>query len=309
MQNGSQTSDLLQNIVNHIREMGGFIMRRWVRISLVAVIAIVVVSPLVMVWLGWSVDLPPWLGFGPYEPPPGTVEGYEPPKTLWSLLDLVVVPVVLVATAYLFSQLEGAKRLEIERERQREEAMQAYLDRISRLAFENNLVDSGPGDKARDIVRMLTLTTMGRLDGKRKGVLMQFLREAGLIQRGEPTPDDRRAPLPERKAVISLETADLRNIDLDGALMNEVDLIRANLEGAKLCNARLSQADLFDAVLRKADLRNANLKGADLRGVDFTDADLRDADLSSSMQDSRTIFARAKTKGAKGVKEKSPLGG
>ena len=282
-------------------------MRRWGWISIVAIVVIFLVCLLVG-WLAWTVESPPWLGFGPYEPHPGQVEGYQPAKTFWNLLDLIIVPVVLAVTAFLLSQLEGTKRLEIERERQREEAMQAYLDRISKLVFENNLVDSEPGDKARDMARMLTLTTMGRLDGKRKGVLMQFLRETGLIQRGKAIPDDPRAKMQERKAVINLETADLRNIDLNGALMNEVDLICANLEGAKLYNARLSQAVLFDAVLRKADLRNANLRGADLRGVDFTDADLRNADLSSSMQDSRTIFERAKTKGAKGVREKSPLG-
>lgn len=267
----------------------------------------VVAVLLVGLRLGWTDNAPPWLGFGEYQPPPGKVEGYQPPKTIWNLLELIIIPLVLVAIAYLFSRSESVKEREIELDRQREETLQAYFDRMTKLLLENNLVESEPTDKVRNVTRIWTLTALRRLDGKRKGLLLQFLFEAGLIERGEPIPDDPRSGLGKRKAIIHLEQADLSDIDLSGALMNSVDLIGANLEGAKLRGVRFSQAVLFEANLRKADLRNANLRGADLRGIDFAEADLRGADLSSSVRDSRTDFTKANLKDTKGIGMKRPL--
>ncbi len=268
---------------------------------------LVVVVLLVGLWLGWTDNAPSWLGFGEYEPPPGKVEGYQPSKTVWNLLELLIIPLVLIAIAYLFSRSESVKGREIELDRQREETMHAYFDRMTKLLLENRLNESEPTDDVRDVARLWTLTALRTLDGKRKGLLLQFLVEADLIKRGEHIPDDWRKGLGKRKAIIHLENADLSNIDLSGALMNEIDLIAANLEGAKLRGIRLSQAVLFDASLRKADLRNANLRGADLRGTDFTEADLSDADLSASHKDSRTKFTKAKLKGTKGVEDEAAL--
>lgn len=268
----------------------------------------VTVVLLVGLWLGWTGNAPPWLGFGEYEPPPGKVEGYQPAKTVWNLLELIIIPLVLIAIASLFSRSESVKGREIELDRQREETMQAYFDRMTKLLLEHDWAESEPADKVKRVTRIWTLTALRRLDGKRKGLILQFLAEAGLIERGEHIPDDPRLGLGKRKSIIHLEGADLSDIDLNGALMNDVDLIAANLEGAKLRGIRLSQAVLFGANLRRADLRGANLRGADLRGTDFTGADLRGADLSSSYKDSRTNFTKAKLRGTKGVEMERPSG-
>ena len=58
---------------------------------------------------------------------------------------------------------------------------------------------------------------------------------------------------------IELSRADLRKINLIGALLTEANLFRSNLIGAELFEADLSKANLFEADLRKADLSSANL--------------------------------------------------
>ena len=82
----------------------------------------------------------------------------------------------------------------------------------------------------------------------------------------------------------TLQEADLREANLQGADLREADLREANLQGADLREADLREAnlqgaDLRGANLQGADLREANLQGANLRGADLRGADLREADL------------------------------
>jgi hypothetical protein len=74
----------------------------------------------------------------------------------------------------------------------------------------------------------------------------------------------------------------IKNISLEGADLREVDLRRANLEGADLRGADLRQAYLRYADLGGADLRGAYLRWADLRGAYLKWADLSGADLSGA---------------------------
>jgi len=62
----------------------------------------------------------------------------------------------------------------------------------------------------------------------RKGVLLQFLHEAGLITKN--------------KTIIDLRRGDLREADLSGADLREADLSGADLSGANLSGARLIES-------------------------------------------------------------------
>jgi hypothetical protein len=55
-----------------------------------------------------------------------------------------------------------------------------------------------PGDNLSSVARARTLTTLSRLDGSRKGSLLQFLYESGLIYKDKP--------------VLNLSGADLTNL-------------------------------------------------------------------------------------------------
>jgi hypothetical protein len=205
-------------------------------------------------------------------------------------LELLIVPVVLAIISLWLRWVQN-------RDEKQEEVLKGYLDRMA------GLIKGGDSQLLgeREVARAWTLETLQWLDGKHKGMLLRFLVEWNLIERGEHIPDAPHLRLPKRKAVVFLNKADLSSADLEGALLIEVDLIEANLEGANLRGARLTQAVLFDTNLRKADLRNASLRGADLRGTNLTGADLHGADLTLCYRDSRTNFTKAKLKGARGL--------
>jgi hypothetical protein len=182
--------------------------------------------------------------------------------------------------------------------------LQAYLDHMSALLIDKGLRED-PDEYAsvRVTARARTLAMLSQLDGKRKGTVLQFLREARLINR-ECTP--RKSRLFKGRVfyprIIGLDGADLskahlrraklintsgeEHVSLKEAILREANLIEANLRGADLRGADLRSADLERADLRGADMRSANLRGAWMIGVELDDsgetkrpADLRGADL------------------------------
>ncbi|MGA7234442.1 MAG: pentapeptide repeat-containing protein [Bryobacteraceae bacterium] len=72
----------------------------------------------------------------------------------------------------------------------------------------------------------------------------------------------------------NFETADLRD-----AILRASDFRFANLHSANLRGADASGANFTDAALMDSDLTGANLSGADLTAADLSNADLRNADL------------------------------
>jgi hypothetical protein len=66
---------------------------------------------------------------------------------------------------------------------QREAALQAYLDKMSELLLEKHLRDLAEEDEVWKIARIRTLTVLRKLDGERKGDVIKYLQEAGLINR------------------------------------------------------------------------------------------------------------------------------
>ena len=61
--------------------------------------------------------------------------------------------------------------------------------------------------------------------------------------------------------------ADLKNSNLENAVLKSADLTCSILQDANLKNANLSNAILVNADLRNTDLTEANLSAADLRGA------------------------------------------
>ncbi len=172
-------------------------------------------------------------------------------KNLWDWLQLLIIPVVLAIGGYLFNFATSRTEREIASDRQREDALQAYINNMSALLLEKNLRKSGEGDEVRNVARVRTLTVLPRLDKNRKATVLLFLHESGLIITG--------------KSIV-----DLRDADLSGAFLRLANLSEANLRGTNLCGANLSFA-----TLTKADLSLAHLEKADLSFVHLNDATLR----------------------------------
>ena len=204
---------------------------------------------------------------------------YIPGKTLWDILELLIVPAALALTALWFSNRErkddreaAEKRVENEHmiatDRQQEAALQAYYDKMTELLLMDKLDASNLGDKVITIARSRTLATLRSLDGTRKGLVIKFLYEAKLIITDTP--------------IIQLDGANLDEVNLSGANLQWV-----NLSGTSLVRANLSEADLRESILSVSDLRwsdlgKSNLSGSDLRKANLNDAILHQCILCSA---------------------------
>lgn len=248
-------------------------------------------------------------------------ENFQRARTLWDWLGLLGVPLVLAVGGFAFSRAErkneqeiAAKRARQEREEankradldrelatnrakeERERAddalrqalVQVYLDRMSELLVNEGLTSSAPEDLVRKVARARTLTLFRALgeDGARKGYIVQFLYEMGLIKGEKPIIDLEEASLQKADlSFISLGGANLSRANLSRASANEAKLIAADLMGANLTEADLSVAGLIRANLTEANLTRANLTVAYLSGADFSYAELRETDLSQASLD------------------------
>ena len=217
-------------------------------------------------------------------------------KALWDWLMLIGVlaspnavafATFMVSHQQTLSSLAASERqhqtdLQIAAEQQRESTLRACLDGMKDLLLNKGLRTSKPEEEVRVVARVEVLAALRQLDGARKGLLMRFLSEAGLI-----TSIDINNDVIIDLSSADLSGADLTRVDLNGAHLNSADLIGAHLFGAHqngthLNSADLSNADLMNTDLTRADVRGAYLTGADLRLADLTGADLRFADLSKA---------------------------
>jgi hypothetical protein len=200
--------------------------------------------------------------------------GYRYDITLWDWLKLLVVPAVIAGGGLWFNRQQRERELETADRRTQDETLQAYLDQIGQLLLdkERPLRQSKAGDEVRTLARARTLTVLRRLDSDRKGNVVQFLYESGVIGGTE--------------AVLALIGANLSGANLDranlrGANLRRAILFYADLSGASLSEADLREATLIDAILDETDLSGANLDLAYLDGANLRNADLREADLGA----------------------------
>jgi uncharacterized protein YjbI with pentapeptide repeats len=202
----------------------------------------------------------------------------QPGKTLWDwlgLLAILAIPVVVGLGAAWFTAQQGKVSDRENTDNQRETALQKYIDSMSELLLKEELSELTPegklkpeNEKVRMIARLRTLTVLRRLDAERKGSVLEFLQESGLIER--------------ETSIITLDGANLRGANLKLIILNKTNLILAHLIGADLSYANLGGADLRGADLSRANLRGTDLRETNLSGAVLSRADLREANLSGA---------------------------
>lgn len=227
-------------------------------------------------------------------------------KTLWDWLSVLGVPFSLAILGFWLQQLQQQQAAE----GNKEEILQSYIDRLSTLLIDKNVIALAINitevienqslqenitaerelvNASVDVIRARTLSILRRLtdDSERKGDVIRFLIESEIIGK-----------LKLNLEGANLSYANLRYADLSLAILEGSNLSHANLRHAKfssnkhlsranlnhidLRNADLKNADLRNVNLRRANLRNANLSKADLRGADLRGANLLEADLSGA---------------------------
>ncbi len=277
---GDKKSSWWQNIRQHPFIVAGII----VVIFALTAFAIAVIK------FGWD-----WTGFnGGY----GKITNHTPAKdtelpparTLWDWLQLLIIPLVLAVAALLFNrattraeQKIAAQRYEqdqqIALDKQHEDLLQAYLDRMSELLLEKDL-RTKPSEEVKNVARVRTITVLTQLDARRIGYVFTFLREAGLMS---TTSSDNVVSLKDADLhAVKWSHADLRGVNLSGANLNGADLSGANLDSAHLNGANLYKANLSGAILFGASLERANLKRANLYEAGLIETILYKANLSGA---------------------------
>ena len=198
-------------------------------------------------------------------------------KTVWDWLSLLIVPLVLASVALLFNHANTRTERQITQQRyeqdkeialdkQQEDILQSYLNRMSELLLEKGLGISPVDAQVRNVARTRTISILIQLDVRRIGYVFAFLREAGLIDLSSP--------------VIDLKDADLSKVNWIGA-----NLSGANLSGANFWGANLSETNLSKGNFSKAEFNAAFLIGANLKEADFTGAQLNIADFTGARAD------------------------
>lgn len=241
----------------------------------------------------------PWTGFGDYTTATGD---FMRGKTLWDWMQLLIIPLFLAVGVIALNRSEKNRenqlaedraRLErnIARDRQQEAALQSYLDRMSDLLLKEKLLTTRTKE-VRNVARTRTLTVLRGLDEKRKGLVVLFLHEAGLLAKKKVIDlsgaDLSSANLNETElsgvnlSMTYLESADFRNAFLEEAIFEKANLLAADFSNAFLSNASLAFADLAFAYLTEADLTGAILRFADIAGADLSRTQLAGADLSQA---------------------------
>jgi hypothetical protein len=217
----------------------------------IVVVGVLVVGLFVAIIGGYLFDWD-WTGIPPYN----STSHF---KTLWDWLQLLIVPAVLAVGGFVINLTISRTEREIATDRRREDALQSYIDKISELMLRENLQEAEHEGVELTIVRAWTLTVLPRLDARRKGSVFQFLYDAHLV------------------SLINLREIDLNNAILPYARLHDVFLDGAQLRKACLFGADLSNANLYATDLSEANLRGANLSGTILGLADLSGADLRGA--------------------------------
>jgi hypothetical protein len=165
-----------------------------------------------------------------------------PNRTLWDWLDLLIVPIVLAIGGYLFTRCENRATQAAAERRAQDDTLQAYLDGMSQLLTDKELAlhSAQPGDSLSTVARARTLTVLSRLDGGRKGSVLEFLYESRLIDREQAFLDESDR-IEKRHNIISLEQADLSGANLSGAYLTRAKLRVANLSWAYVIGAHVSE--------------------------------------------------------------------
>jgi hypothetical protein len=172
---------------------------------------------------------------------------------------------------------------------QNEATLDEYLDDMSTLVLHDKLTNASPDSPIAAIAVARTATALRDLDGGRKGTLVRFLWETGLINGPKPTLDLYQA---------DLDGAVFQNANLYQVYLSPLSLVGANFKDARLEGADLSQSVLIQATLEDADLTcwnhntctnlsgsyliRANVAGAHLQGADLEGADLDGANLNGA---------------------------
>ncbi len=203
----------------------------------------------------------------------------SPARTPWDWLQLLLVPVILLAGILWLSvqqnqdnqqlmQQQRATAMQIAAQQQQNALLANYQDQIADMMLHDNLLKAQTISPVRQVAQIRTLTIFRQLNPDSKALLMRFLYDTNLINN-----DFHIISMRE----VDVTNAHLQNLDLRDTYLSGVDLHGANMQGINLSFATLLFADLSGTNLHGADLGATDMHNVDLTGADLSGANLKDA--------------------------------
>jgi hypothetical protein len=92
----------------------------------------------------------------------------------------------LALVALIFNQATTSTERQIGLDKQRDDLLREFLDRMSELLLEKGLRASPADAEIRNVARTRTISVLRQLDPRRVSDVFTFLREAGLMNAADP---------------------------------------------------------------------------------------------------------------------------
>jgi uncharacterized protein YjbI with pentapeptide repeats len=258
-------------------------------IRIIVLIIVLIACYFLFIWAINPDAAPTWTGFGNYN----EVAGVQRSKTLWEWLDLLLIPFVVGIIAWSFKEAEKETASKSEYERSQNETLDSFVNIMTELITKHNLANKSSSLETKIIARTRINLAFSNLNGARKGQVLQFLFESGLI---------------DYNPKINIIGGNMKNTILDGIVLS-----KSEIKGVYFNNATIKEANLNEAIFTSCDFTKADLskslvintnfsytnltksklKNMDLTSVNFEGANLTKADLRGSkirQEQLNTIF-------------------
>lgn len=213
-----------------------------------SLILFIILLMIIVFWAIFPSISPTWTGFGPYEQSQGPRS-----KTLWDWFELLIIPLILAVGIWWLNIQDKESKDRVEIDRQNHDTLEKYLDCMTTLLLKDDLRNPKTNSETIKIARIRTLSVLRSVDGSKKGQILQFLYESGLIF---------------ENPIINLNGADFTNALLVGA----------NLQNAEIRGVIFINADFTDA-----NLTNCKLQGCNFTGAIFSKCTFEKTDLSQTL--------------------------
>lgn len=229
----------------------------------------------------WAVNpdaAPAWTGFGKYNE---ITDGHRA-KTLWEWLDLLLIPFCVGILAWSFKEAEKEKSSKSEEERSQNETLDSFVNTMTELITKHNLANQNSTLETRIIARTRINLAFSNLNGARKGQVLQFLFESGLI---DYSPKINILGGNMKNAILDgivLSKSEIKGVYFNNATIKETNLNAANFTSCDFTKADLSNSLVTNTNFSYTNLTKSKLKNMDLTSVNFEGANLTKADLRGS---------------------------
>jgi uncharacterized protein YjbI with pentapeptide repeats len=239
-------------------------------------------------------------------------------KTLWDVVQLLLIPLCIGVGSWWFQDFVKSKELLASKNKADQDALASadkanqdalikYFDQMSDLIRKG--LNSEKQDSLSAIAQAKTLVLLQSLnsDRKRSRLVIQFLETSklnkgdGVLANSEISRSDfTRSYLTNIRLFHSnLYRSNLSHAELDGANLTGSILSAADLTNTKLNGSCLDKIHLYTAAIDNTELQNASFKEAFVRDVDFKKTNLLGTDFS------KAILLNVNLQHVQGLKEES----